>query len=174
MMASTEAWVERSRSVSSIRRIKSPPFFWAASETAQDVAQVYAPKKVGGLPPHKFDEYTRTSTEYNALPSAPLDDRKLKYLIEVYVDDYIRMCVPYSREHLDHVSRSIQHVIHDIFPLDDNDGEEPTSLKKSIKEEGAWMLLKEILGWMFDGEEKTMALEKGRMMKLRMELKAML
>jgi hypothetical protein len=34
--------------------VESPPFFCAASEVAQDVAQDYCETKLGSLPSHKF------------------------------------------------------------------------------------------------------------------------
>ena len=46
---------------------QSPPFFCAAAETARGVAQDYAQTKVGSLPAHKFDSYTKTTQEYKAL-----------------------------------------------------------------------------------------------------------
>ena len=153
---------------------ESPPFFCAAAETARDVAQTYAQTEVGTLPAHKFDDYTKTSTEYQALPDNATSNEALLYLIEVFVDDFIGMCVPRSKLELDHVSRAIQHGIHDIFPPDTDDDEDPTSLKKLRKGDGAWALRKDVLGWTFDGDDKTVELEEERVLKLRKDLKDML
>ena len=108
---------------------ESPPFLCAAAETARDVAQTYAQTEVGTLPAHKFDSFTKTAREYQALPDTATSNEALLYLIEVFVDDFIGMCVPRSKLELDHVSRAIQHGIHDVFPPDTNDDEDPTSLK---------------------------------------------
>ena len=62
--------------------------------------------------------------------------------------------------HLDHVSRAIQHGIHDIFPPDNNNDEDPTSYKKLKKGDGAWAICKDVLGWTLDGKLKTVKLEK--------------
>jgi hypothetical protein len=51
-----------------IRWVESPPFFCAASETAQDVAQDYCEKKVDTFPPHKFTHYVVGNQAYNELP----------------------------------------------------------------------------------------------------------
>ncbi len=48
--------------------VESPPFFCAALETAQDVAQDYFKTKVGTLPPHKFTHYVVSNQAYNELP----------------------------------------------------------------------------------------------------------
>ena len=153
---------------------ESPPFFCAAAETARDVAQSYAQTEVGSLPAHKFDGFTKTATEYQALPDNATSTEALLYLIEVFVDDFIGMCVPRSKLELDHVSRAIQHGIHDIFPPDANDEEDPTSLKKLRKGDGAWALRKDVLGWTFDGENKTVELQEDRVRDLRKGLKDML
>ena len=116
---------------------QSQPFFCAAAETARDVAQEYAQTKVGSLPAHKFDLYTKTTKEYKAMKNISQNNEELLYLIEVFVDDFVGMCIPQNKIHLDHVSRAIQHGIHDIFPPDNNNDEDPTSHKKLKKGDGA-------------------------------------
>ena len=46
--------------------------------------------------------------------------------------------------------------VHDAFPEDEVDENDPLSLKKLIKEEGMWDVVKNILGFTFDGEQKAM------------------
>ena len=41
--------------------------------------------------------------------------------------------------------------IHDVFPPDQNDNEDATSLKKMPKKEGAWAVVNKILGFEFYG-----------------------
>ncbi len=86
--------------------IESPPYFCAALETARDVADQYAETPLGSQPPHKFSHYTGVNEEYIALPEkGPNDD--FRYLIEVYVDNYISLAMATSQEQLDHVSHSV-------------------------------------------------------------------
>ncbi len=49
--------------------VESPPFFCAASEMAQDVAQDYWETKLGTLPPHKFTKYVIGNQAYGNLPN---------------------------------------------------------------------------------------------------------
>ena len=44
------------------------------------------------------------------------------------------------------------HGIHDVFPPNEDNNYDPISYKKLLKGEGVWMLEKEILGFMFNGE----------------------
>ncbi len=46
-----------------------------------------------------------------------------------------------------------------MFPADEEDYEDPLLLKKLKKLEGAWVLIKDILGFEFDGINKTLWLE---------------
>ena len=49
--------------------------------------------------------------------------------------------------------------VHDAFPPDKDDGNDSLSLKKLVNKEGEWALLKDMLGFDFDGDLKTMQLE---------------
>jgi hypothetical protein len=51
------------------------------------------------------------------------------------------------------------HGIHDVFPADDNNANDPIFKNKLMKGEGAMLTTKTILGFDFDGVEKTMWLE---------------
>ena len=140
--------------------IQSPMYFGGASETGRDVAAQYAETKIGELPQHKFLKYTQTEKEYEDLPlaSATKDKGNLKYLMEVYVDDFIGFVIPRSKEDLDHMANALMHGIHDVFPEEACGDNDPISMKKMKKKDGAWMIQKEILGWTFDGKAKTMDL----------------
>ena len=67
-----------------------------------------------------------------------------------------------SREQLRHVANAMMKGVHDVFPADDDDENDPLSLKKLRKEEGMWALEKDILGFAFDGDEKTMWLDEAK------------
>ena len=45
----------------------------------------------------------------------------------------------------------VMHGIHDVFPANENNKKDPILLKKMLKKEGAWAVVKEILGFDFDG-----------------------
>ena len=135
--------------------IESPAYFCTASETARDVATVYIDTPVGSLPPHKFCGYTQTSDDYTRLPTEVAGLSDLWYLLEVFVDDFIGLAIPQSRMQLDHIATGTMTGVHDVFPPDDTDANDPISEKKLKKGEGAWATKKELLGITFDGEQKT-------------------
>jgi hypothetical protein len=62
------------------------------------------------------------------------------------------------------------HGIHNVFPADDNNGNDPISKNKLLKGEGAMSTTKTILGFDFDGVEKTMWLESAKRNQLLMIL----
>ena len=136
--------------------IESPPYFCTASETARDIAVEYCESVVGSLPHHKFLEKTcagERETEHRQ------EGGGLRYLIEVYVDDFISFVLAPTEEQLRHVATAIMHGIHDVFPPDDDDERDPISAKKLQKGDGVFSTRKCVLGFDFDGEEKTIWLE---------------
>ena len=140
--------------------IESPTYFCAASETARDVSVDYIETPVGSLPPHKFEDHTKSAPEFGDLPATSSETKgDLRYMVEVYVDDFIGLAIPTSKEQLEHVSRGIMHGIHDVFPPDDEDANDAISYKKVLKGESEWALIKDILGFTFDGDAKTLWLE---------------
>ena len=134
--------------------IESPGYFCAASETVPDEAESYAQSKIGSLPNHKFLEYTKGSPEYEALPSASADSCPLKFMIEVYVDDYINLAMARSKHGLDHISNATMHSMHSVSPANKIDRKDPISEKKMIRKDGQWQVEKDVLGWTFEGLEK--------------------
>ncbi len=52
--------------------------------------------------------------------------------------------------------------VYDVFPAGDNDEEDLLSLKKLRKLEAMWALYKDILGFSFNGVEKTIWLEEDK------------
>ena len=77
-------------------------------------------------------------------------------MVEVYVDDFMSLVIPVSREQLHHVTNAIMHGIHDVFPPDNNDNKDSISVKKMKKGEGLYDIEKTLLGFDFDGDAKTM------------------
>ena len=133
--------------------IESPPYFCTASETARDIAMQYAELPIGGLTSHPLLPHTQGSSEATSLPLTSTND--LRYLLEVYMDDFIALAIPASQQHLDHVASSTMFGIHDVFPPAKVTADDPISERKLLKGEGQWANVKEVLGMTFDGVEKT-------------------
>ena len=144
--------------------IESPGFFNVPSETGRDVAEHYAAAPIGSLPNHKFLPHTQSMPEYLALPDEPVDpNHPLMFMMEVYVDDYISLAVARCKADLDHLANATMHGIHSVFPENAKDEDDPISLKKLKKLEGAWALNKDLLGWTFDGIAKTIELDEAKL-----------
>jgi len=139
--------------------VESPPYFCAASETARDVATQYAETLVGSLPDNKFVDFAMKEADRFDLPETSTEP--FRYFIDVYVDDFISLMVPTSTEQLRHVANAVMHGVHDVFPADEVDEDDPISLKKLKKLEGTWAAIKDILGFEFNGSvgRKDMILE---------------
>ncbi len=151
--------------------VESPLYFCAASETSRDVATEYAETRVNSLASHKFEKFVAGAPEYGNLPEAGDQQLGFVYMIEVYVDDFMSLVIPVSREQLRHVANAIMHVIHDVFLPDKDDSNDPISEKKLLKGEGRFETRKMLLGFDFDGEGKTMWLETAKREKLLTILK---
>ena len=82
------------------------------------------------------------------------EDKTMSYAVEAFVDDYIAITIPTSQEQLVHVTMAVISGIHDVFPADTVDENNPTSLKKMKLLEAMWALEKDILGFSFDGVGK--------------------
>ena len=154
----------------------SPGYFSGASETARDVAAEYAKAPIGALPEHHLEKKTELppalATEMTNLaptglgcqPATAGTDKErarnsLRYLLEVYIDDFIAAAIARSPEELKHISRALLHAIHDVFPEGKHSpDDQPVSIKKMDKGEAQWDVLKEVLGWLCDGREKTIRL----------------
>ena len=96
---------------------------------------VYTNTKVGSLPKHKFAHYTRGDEEATQLPVTDAHPkRSLRYNVEVYVDDFMSIVMPTSKAQLDHVANAIMRGIHDVFPADIVDSNDPISEKKLKRE----------------------------------------
>ena len=143
--------------------IESPPYFCVASETGRDVAEQYVELPLGSLPAHRFLPHTQTSTAYQELSRELVTTKDdFRYLVEVYVDDYIGLVTATSRAQLDHVANAVMCGIHDIFPPEQRDEDDPISFKKLLKSEGSWDVVKEILGFCFHGGDKTIWVAEGK------------
>ena len=64
--------------------------------------------------------------------------------------DFMSIVIPMSQEQLEHVATAIMTGIHDVFPADIVDSNDPISEKKFLKGEGQYSLFKMLLD--FDGK----------------------
>ena len=79
--------------------------------------------------------------------------------MEVYMDDYITAAIPLSQQHLNHLANATMAGIHDVFPEDSTPELDPISEHKLKKKDGAWSLVKDLLGLTFNGDKKTVWLK---------------
>jgi hypothetical protein len=89
--------------------------------------------------------------------------------MEVFVDDFVGTTNKLDTPHLLRISRSMLHGVHAIFPpneVTNHPGGDSIAEQKIDKGEGKWEHKKEILGWMFDGEEFTIQLPKPKCDKI--------
>jgi hypothetical protein len=101
-----------------------------------------------------------SDADASKLPSeATTRGEALGYSIEVYVDDFMNIVIPTSKAQLDHIANAIMLGIHDVFPENIVDSNDPISEKKLKKGEGQYSTLKTLLSFDFDGNCKTMWLE---------------
>ncbi|KAL7533277.1 hypothetical protein ACHAWF_011989 [Thalassiosira exigua] len=150
--------------------VESPTYFCAASETARDVIDQYVETPVGALPPHKFQQHSEGTAEFEALPEGGAEN-PLRYMNEVYVDDFMSLAVATSKAQLRHVAAAVMTGIHDVFPPAEKDKEDPISFKKLEKGESQFALQKELLGFDFDGEAHTLWLAEEKRAALLLTLK---
>ncbi len=109
--------------------IESPPYFCTASEMAQDVGEDYINTPVNLLVSHKFESYTITDQGGMIAPWG-LAEKQFRFLLEVYVDDFMSLVIPTAETQLCHVANAVMYGIHNVFPDKDDEGEDPISLKK--------------------------------------------
>ena len=98
---------------------------------------------------------TRGSPEYEALARTHQHD-DIRYMLEVFVDDFVSLAVPTSRDQLDHIANSVMTGMHEVFPPEEDPAWDPVSVKKIER----WSVRKDLLGFEFDGRAKTMALSR--------------
>ena len=154
--------------------VDSGPFFGVASETARDVSQVYAQTPLGKLPPHKFEHYTEMHQDFKSLPPTSDNDENFMFTLEVYVDDFIGAAAVESQLPLQHVGRATLHGIHDVFPPAKLEDEDPNSAKKLRKGDGAWALEKDLLGFDFNGDDRSIMVGNDKRILLEATLKSWL
>ena len=112
---------------------------------------------------HKFLPLTTGDPDYNKLPESA-EGNEFKCLLKCFVDDFIGLTILRAHSHLDHVTGGTMHGIHDFFPEKTREDKDDTIAKVKVQRgDTRWMLHKDVLGFNFDGDKKTMILEKPRL-----------
>jgi hypothetical protein len=149
--------------------VESPPYFCAVTETITDLANE-ALRGTGELSraPHRLDA---AAGEQDAIlaDSRPADKGGVRQF-DVYVDDFIGAAQG-DRSQLQAVRRTLFEAVDRVFrPLEGPDTpfhrEEPVSLKKLGKGNGAWSTKKVILGWEVDTQQLCIRLTERRKKRL--------
>ncbi len=78
------------------------------------------------------------------------------------MDNFIACIIPTTKQQVEHVARGILHGIHDVFPSSKDDTTDPILTKKLCKGEGTFETTKCLLGFDFDGVNKTIWLEEAK------------
>ncbi len=146
--------------------VESPPYFCTVMETARDIALDYSNTPIGSITPHKFINYVRGDNDFKALPATSEDNNNCRYGLKVYVDNFMSIMIPTCRDQLEHVATAIMAGVHNVFPANITDSEDPILEKNLLKGEGQYSLIKTLLGFEFDGKQKTMWLEEEKQAKL--------
>ncbi len=107
--------------------VESLPYFCAATETARDLALDYCATSIGSLYHHKFTEDVAKNKAFEELLATSTLATTFLYALEVYVDDFMSIVIPTSWEQLENVATVVMTGIHDGFPVDVVDGNNPMS-----------------------------------------------
>ena len=165
----------------------SPPIFSTATETIADLANARLRAFTPPLPHHLDDMAELIASQPPALPipagitlsvprdpSLPNPTAPLAYA-DVYVDDFVgaaQRSLP-GTPGLDNrrrVRRLLLHAVDDVFrPLSGSDGpdrREPVSMKKLAAGDCSWGTIKQVLGWIIDSVNMTIALPPYRASRL--------
>ena len=68
------------------------------------------------------------------------------------MENCIALVIPRSRYELHHVSNTVVTGIHDVFPTDKDYDKDVISLKEILKKDFVWAVIKNVLGFDFDGK----------------------
>jgi hypothetical protein len=90
---------------------------------------------------------TGEDVDFNALPitSVGSASNDLHYALEVYMDNFMSIVIPTSQQQLQHMATVVMTGIHDVFPANIVDANNPISEKKLLKGEGQYSTPK--LSW---------------------------
>jgi hypothetical protein len=106
--------------------------------------------------------YVNGHQAHDGLPKWDETGKAFWYMLEVYVNDFISLVIPTSSKQLYHVSTGTMTGIHDVFPANDNNCNDPISEKKLKQLDGEYLTTKTILGFDLDGVNKTLWLKEAK------------
>jgi hypothetical protein len=104
--------------------VESLPFFCAATDTSRDIAMQYSDTKVGSFSKHKFEQYLYGNKSFKTFQD-DIHGRLFLYLVEVYVDDFMSLIIPATREQMIHVATAVMTGIHNVFLEAINEDNDP-------------------------------------------------
>jgi hypothetical protein len=158
--------------------VELPPYFCVATETITDLANDELWSMSTRPPkPHRLEATANTlPSDYTlpasspSLPPAYLGSSSPVACFDVYIDDFLGVCQG-NQHRRDQVRRVLLHQLDNVFrPQTAADIEwhrdEPASIKKLKKGDGAWTTSKVILGWQVDTITKSVALPAHRFERL--------
>jgi hypothetical protein len=139
----------------------SPAYFCAVTETGRGIIQGLAADGVE-LPPHCFEQYMHPTTAAKRSKSA-----SPAHAIFVYLDDFTGAAVKdKSGTLLGRITRAALHSIHAVFPSPEITGhiggKDPISLKKLEQGDARWHHTKDIIGFLGNGETKTVRISEAK------------
>jgi hypothetical protein len=149
---------------------QSPGFFSAVTETVRDTIQVLV-ESDDPLPPHAMESFM--------VPDRPPKRQKTSentwQMSGVFVDDFILAAVEdESGSLLLRTARAALHSIHGVFPpphvSGHTGGKDPVSEKKLGKGDARWAACKEILGFVLNGETRTIQLTSDKATRIVQEI----
>ena len=153
---------------------ESPGYFCAATETTRDVIQVLISNNVD-MDAHPFESYMT--------PARPAKRQRLGatewQMTGVFVDDFCLGAVENATGSLlRRISRAALHSIHATFPAPEvsghTGGKDSISLKKLEKGDARWATSKELLGFLVDGDRRTVQLPQAKADGITKELRRIL
>jgi hypothetical protein len=154
---------------------ESPSYFCAATETGRDILQALVDSSVP-LPPHPLEGYLKPARQARRQTSRATDPWQIS---AVFVDDYILAAVEDTAgELLQRTARAALHSIYGIFPPPSRSGhiggKDPISQKKLEKDDARCAHEKEVLGFLFDGQRRTVRLSTAKVNAIAADTKQLL
>ena len=137
------------------------PGYCAATETGRDIMQAVI--DAGTVcPPHALDDFMTPHNPARHQTSPETTVRKWQ-MSAVYVDDYILAAVEdRAGTLLQRTGRAALYTIHGLFPPPARSGhlggKDPISAKKLAAGDARWAHTKELLGFVFNGKDRTVHL----------------
>ena len=151
---------------------ESPPFFYPVTETARDLAESYYMSKPP-LPPHPMEK-TVLDINWSVIPQKKRDPNiAFLHLLEVCINAFIALIHTTDKEEITRLTRSLLHVITDIFPPLEITGYSmgPAISEKETYRRGHLGKTQRNMGWVLDGIARTIELSTKKYNKILAELR---